>query len=242
MDGIDLDDFYSSGYFLIRANHPGWEQLRTELLPDKLVSLSSCISPRLEVCWGWGADSAPLVLDFGIPQEKLEAFTAWCQGAYADDANMWGMFFSTDGARRFARQFLPGAPDVMLIGAGLSKESPGINPRQPPEGEQFGIEQWIEKQLSLEQGGAPLGFEVVSFSYGTFGHSWLCSGLEQDMHRLFGIRPNHRGLIGTYAEARKVCAWIAEDEMQGRRAEPEPYDVWLLAAYPLDDPLPGAIR
>jgi hypothetical protein len=53
------------------------------------------------------------------------------------------------------------------------------------------------------------------------------------MHELFGIRPNQYGLISTYDEAKKVHDWIAEDNMQGTRAEPYPYDAWLLVSYPL---------
>ena len=80
-----------------------------------------------------------------------------------------------------------------------------------------------------------LGFEIASFAYHDFGHSWLCSGINQDMYQLYGIHPNAYGLIDTAEDARKVYDWIAEDEMQGRRAEPEPYAYWLLVSYPLAD-------
>ena len=66
-----------------------------------------------------------------------------------------------------------------------------------------------------------------------FGHSWLCSGLERDMHERFGIRANNKGLLDSYADAKQVYDWIADDAMQGARAEPEPYALWLLLAYPL---------
>jgi hypothetical protein len=84
----------------------------------------------------------------------------------------------------------------------------------------------------LPTGGNILGFEVTSFHFG-HGHSWLCSGLERDMHELFGIRPNSYGLIDSYEEAKKAYQWIAEDKLQGTRAEPEPYYPWLIVQYPL---------
>gem|GEM_PF-1469357 len=39
MEYIDLEQFVSAGYFLIRAGNPGWEQLKTELLPEMLLSV-----------------------------------------------------------------------------------------------------------------------------------------------------------------------------------------------------------
>lgn len=77
-----------------------------------------------------------------------------------------------------------------------------------------------------------LGFEVVSYWY-QLGHSWLCSGLEREMHQLFGISPNARGFIDTLEQAMQVYEWIAEDEQKGQRAEPEPYYPWLVVEYPL---------
>jgi hypothetical protein len=53
------------------------------------------------------------------------------------------------------------------------------------------------------------------------------------MHDLYGIRPNPYGLIDTFTDAKKVHDWIAEDNLQGTRAEPEPYAPWLLVSYPL---------
>jgi hypothetical protein len=53
------------------------------------------------------------------------------------------------------------------------------------------------------------------------------------MVNLYNIRPNSSGLIDSYDDAKKVYVWIAEDHMQGHRAEPEPYDIWLLISYPL---------
>jgi hypothetical protein len=35
---------------------------------------------------------------------------------------------------------------------------------------------------------------------------------------------------------KRVHNWIAEEDMQGTRGEPEPYDAWLLVDYPLNGP------
>lgn len=77
---------------------------------------------------------------------------------------------------------------------------------------------------------------MVTYSYNDFGDSWLCSNLQHEMYKLFGIRPNQYGLMNSAEDARKIYDWIAEDEMQGRRAEPEPYYFWLLMSYALESP------
>lgn len=230
-----LADYYSGGYFLIRASHPGWEQLKTELLPEKIVSLSTCITPRLGVYWGWKPGDKNAALEFGIPEAKLEDFILWCSTVHQSSIDHPSMFYSVEAVRRFIEQFLQDTSDLYIIGVGLPKDIEAMNWCEEWSKDEvpYGIENRIRQHLSLEEGGTVLGFEVVSFGYNDFGHSWFCSGLARDMHDLFGIRPNGYGLINTYEEARKVYEWIAEDEMRSTRAEPEPYDFWLLVSYPL---------
>ena len=232
---VDLDEYYSGGYFLIRASHPGWEQLKTDLMPDKLISLSTCISPRLGIYWGWKPGDKNAALEFGIPKNKLEDFILWCNEEGLTKVEHPAMFNSLEAARHFIEQFLPDTSDLYMIGVGLPKDIEAVDWREDYSegGVPYGIEKRIRQHIAVEEGGTVLGFEVVSFGYNDFGHSWLCSGLYRDMHDLFGIRPNNYGLINTAEEARKVYDWIAEDEMRGTRAEPEPYDFWLLVSYPL---------
>lgn len=233
MDAINRADYYSGGYFLIRASKPDWPQLQTNLLPDKLVSLSECICPRLFVYWGWTPGDRQAALDFGIPESRVDEFTEWCRKPFEADMAYPSMFYSTEAACRFVRRFLPDRDKLYLIGVGLPQELEADYRRAESGEEKTGVTQQIGEHSPLESGGTVLGFEIVSFSYHDFGDSWLCSGLEREMHRLFHIHPNPYGLIDTYKEAKKVYDWIAEDDMQGRRAEPEPYYPWLLVSYPL---------
>lgn len=230
---IDLGEYYSGGYFLIRADKPDWPQLQTDLLPDKLISLSFCMCPHLQVYWGWNPGDREAALRFGIPENQLDEFVAWCGTEYQSDLDIVSMFYSPDAARRFIRRFLPDTTDLYLIGTGLHKSLEEANWRYPALGEIIGIDKYIEEHHSLEDGGTPLGFDVVSFSYHDLAHSWLCSYLYLEMNRLFGIRPGQFGLIERQEDARRVYEWIAEDEQRGHRAEPEPYDYWLLVSYPL---------
>ena len=117
---IDLSDYYSGGYFLLRADKPDWPQLQTDLLPDKLISLSGHICPRLKVYWGWTPGDRDAAFRFGIPEFKLNEFVEWCQTEYQSDMDIVSMFYSPEAARRFIERFLPDTADLYLIGTGLT--------------------------------------------------------------------------------------------------------------------------
>ena len=241
---IDLNDYVAGGYFVVKYSDYGFA--RSELMPELVVSLSLCMSMKFQVDWGWRKMGPPPKNDLGIPPEKHAAFYAWSSAANADSD---GIYDIAD-ARYAINQFFPDNPDVLLIGIGLHHELvnefsiykpyPAEHPNyvvyeRPGADEQRSTElkgHFVNKRVSLEKDGQPLGFEVISYFY-SWSHSWLCSGLEKNMHELFGIRHNSYGLIDSYTEAKKVYEWIAEDEMQGTRSEPEPYYPWLIVQYPL---------
>jgi hypothetical protein len=252
---IDLADYYSGGYFLIRANKyqlekPGWFQINIQLLPEKVLSLSQCICPSLEVYWSWHPSDREAALKFGVPEEKLDEFVEWCSTYPQPEISPTSMFYSVDAAQRFIDRFLPNTDGLYLIGAGMYQplEAAGWN-RLPSSALKFDIhvdlrlqqaeshienvEDQITQHAQLAAGGIPLGFEVVSYADSNFSHSWLCSGLHKDMKDLFDIQTGQYGLIKTREDAEKVYEWIAEDDQKGHRAEPEPYAYWLLVSYPL---------
>jgi hypothetical protein len=235
MELIDFRHFISAGYFLIQAGNPMWEQLETELLPEKLISLSDCIANKFNVAWGWTTGNKSLALQFGIREALWDEFVIWSQNAYLGDMDIWSMFYSPKAARQITNRFVDVSDNLHLIGVGLPLELEGTNWRElAQDREIYGIEKRIEQRVPMAEGGIPLGFEVASFEYGTFGHSWLCSYLHLEMNKLFGIRPAQYGLMRSEQDARQVYEWIREDEMRGQRAEPAPYDYWLLVEYPLD--------
>lgn len=239
---VDLSDYYSGGYFLIRADKPDWEPLKSPRFPDKLISLSMCICPlRFSVFWGWIPGDREAALKFGIPETKLDESVEWCSTNFQVEIDHPSTFYSLDAARRFVERFVPDTRDLYLIGVGLHKQLKSDILGASGKNEMVWIKKQIEQQAALAKGGISLGFEVVCFGYNDFWDSWLCSGLDRDMEELFGIRPGQFGLIQTREEAQQVYEWIAEDDQQGHRAEPEPYDYWLLVSYPLmtagQDPL-----
>lgn len=234
METVDLRDFYSGGYFLIRAGYPDWPPPFGEFLPTRsLISLSKCICrDRLSVIWAWDPGDRDAALRFGISKTQLDEFVTWCGTAYLESIDMSSMFYSTDAARDFIKRFELNTDNLFIVSAGLPKALHRAWLEE--EADNRGIAKRVKQALPIEKSGEPLGYDVVSYSYTDFAHSWLCSGLERDMNQHFGIRTNARGLIDTYVDAKKVNDWIAEDEGKGIRAEPEPYDFWVIVSYPLE--------
>lgn len=234
METVDLRDFYSGGYFLLRAGRPDWPPPFGEFLPGgNLISLSDCICrKRLSVIWGWNPGNREAALEFGIPETRLVEFVEWCGTDYRESMDLASMFYSPDTARDFIRRFELDTDNLFIIGAGLPKELHRAWLEEEPDNE--GIAKRVKQAVPVENSGEPIGYDVVSYSYHDFAHSWLCSGLEKDMNEMFGIRVNSIGLLDTYASAKKVNDWIAEDDGKGIRAEPEAYDLWLVMSYPLE--------
>jgi hypothetical protein len=232
---IDLSNHYSGGYFLVRADKPDWPQLKSELLPERLVSLSSCICPILKVHWGWKTGNIQSAQEFGIPEDRLDEFVQWCSTEWRTEMDVSSMFYSTDAARRFIRRFLPDTSDLFLIGAGLPREVEEVNWSEEAAGRVDGVEKRIEQHLPMESGGIALGYEVVAYTHTDFDCSWLCSYLHSEAYDLFGIHPNRYGLINDYEQAKRVWKWTDERTRQGKKTRHEPYDFWLLVSYPLKE-------
>lgn len=230
---LDLGDYVLGGYKILKPSNTGFWP--SDLLPEKVVSLSGCICPFLDPSWSWLSHQD--ALDFGVSASKLDAFDRWSRTL--KDSSTYGLFQNMHDAQ-YAMHELLDSKDAMLVGVGIHQSlATDFLTFRPVPGDfdernstaKSALEANVVKQcLPMPAGGSPLGFEVVAF-YGEFSCSWLCSGTEHTMHQEFGIRPGQRGLLTNYADATRVYEWIAEDNMEGKRAEPLPYYPWLLVQY-----------
>lgn len=235
MTAVDRSQFYSGGFFLIRSGHPGWEELDAELVPPKLVSLSDHISPRFNVVWTWIPGDQESALNFGVQATKWDELEMYCLEEFEKQIDLGGVFSARQYAQQFVATFIPDRTDLYLVEIGLPKALEESEWREAATEHQTksSIESQIEQHRPLLPDGTILGFDVVGFEYNNLSCSWICSYIHRDMYKLYGMRPNQYGLLDSFDDAQKVYDWIAEDEMKGTRAEPIPYDFWLLVSHPL---------
>lgn len=235
---IDLADYYSGGYFLIRNNIPGDIERITgkPLLPYPFLSLSRCFCPHVCVGWGWHTGDREAAANFGIPEAMLDEFVQWCRYAFETEIDYPSMFHSLDAARRFVERFIPNTDGLYLIEVGFHHDLAETNwyeGKGYPRYSENGITARIENKPPLADGGTALGFEVICFGHNDFLDSWHCSPpLVKEIHGLFDINPGQFGLLQTRKDAHTVRGWIEQDT-EGRRPEPYPYSYWLLVSHPL---------
>jgi hypothetical protein len=237
---IDLNAYVAGGYFLVRSVTRDADR-SPDLLPERLLSLSRCICPAVEIVWGWNGQEQVHALDFGVPEHKLADLRAWSTSETVDFPNV---FLTLAAARQFAEDFLPEQEHLHLLGIGLPvglindflRHKQTVYDAHLGQSREiiYGVSYMAKQRQPLPPGGQSLGYEVLSYDM-NINCSWLCNGIERDMADQFGICPNQHGLIATHDEALQVYAWIAEDEQRGTRAEPEPYYPWLVVDYPLTE-------
>lgn len=246
MTEIDLRDYVAAGYFITKLSKYGFTPT-PYFQHEQVISLSSCINPWfIEPLWGGNIEKHKLeILWWGIAETKFDALREYSSQMFGKDHHFPNVFLKLSSAQRFIKRFLSNLDDVILLGVGLPKDvvmdflpenSEPVSDANKQDKRQalLGVGLVLSQNEVLKPGGEIMGFEVVSFPYNNFGHSWLCSNLQTDMYELFDINTGKFGLLRTYEDAMKVYEWIAEDKMQGTRAEPEPYYPWLIVQYPVN--------
>jgi hypothetical protein len=227
LSDINLDEYYSAGYFLIRKNkRPDWLGEPAGLVPDELISLESEFCPKFHLSWGWGSNDRTEALQFGIDEAKWDEFEKWCTHFNSYEMEVWSMFHSTDAVRRFMKTFIPESKcaGLTIVGVGLHQSCEAD--WKEPDGTE-GVELRILEHLPLEQGGHILGFEVAGYGYHNFDHSWFSHNHHKGVFEELGIRPGNFGLLPNPDEATRVRDYANEHDQY------EHYEYWLLAAYPL---------
>lgn len=229
MSDINLDDYYSAGYFLIRKNTaPFWLNNPEHLVPKEIISLESEFCPQFNWTWGSDLDRKDDALSFGINETKWSEFEKWCRDHLNKDMHIWTMFYSLTAARLFTHEFIPKSKwdGLMLIGAGLHSSCIAEwmeLPEPPTEGVEFRLQQ----HLAMESGGQFLGFDVASYAHHNFDHTWFSHHHHQGVFKEYGIRPGTLGLLPTPKEAEIACNYTNEHDGYY-------YDYWLLVSYPLE--------
>ncbi len=227
----------AGGYFVTRSTERP-EQMAADLLPARLLSLSGCICDFIPDVWAieWTnvepQDRVAEASKFNVSSSKLQRIVDWTTERLNVGAFGWPcVFFSVHDAREFSGQFLK-TLDLSLLGIALhsdriddflSEEKPGSDLGEP------GIYAAVNRRQVAEPHGTVLGWEILCYEYGGF-HSWLCNGLETEIAKELGIRPNAAGLIDSAGDALKAAEYCGREDVG---AEPGFWAPWLVAEYSL---------
>ena len=237
MDQSCVSQYTSGGYFFAKYADR-FESMSPDLLPTRILSASNCI---VEIPDAWAVEWAKYqdserqeeAATFGIEPEILPQVVTWVTSRLNSEEIGWPVvFYTLETAREFAKKFLPGNEDVVLLGIGLQQEFADVllQEEKPPDNHGIpGVYQALGKGLALEGDGEVLGFEVLGYEWGGF-HSWLCNGLEVGSSREFNIRPNSHGFISNLEDAAKSAEYASRETVG---AEPALWQPWLVIKYPM---------
>ena len=232
-------EYTSGGYFLTkRFRRREW--MSAELVPEYVVSLSPCVTEVFPD--SWFLNEAPnqtnidIAAKMGVQPHRLAELYPWMKRHPPEPANIWPYAFSKlDTASEFAREFLQGAADVLLLGTSLHKEflEALLGEAGPMHDSMFASGPYVSERTEVLRLGLPpaddgnlMGFEVFGDAVKE-SHTLLCTGGEKDVHAEFGIRLNQNGLFGTLRDAHRVAQWAS---FEGH-AEPCLYLPWRLEQY-----------
>ena len=234
-----VDDYVWGGYYICRRGPaPCSRDAPSDLLPEKVVSASTCICKMIPSFWAikWASckrrERRATGAEFGIPREELRRVIRWVTEALAKAQIGWpDVIYSLETARELAGQFLHDTTDIVLFGLGLPRKymSEFVEHSRPHGRHEFpcGLHEAVKKGFDLAPHGQVLGHEVLGFD-GCGFCSWLCDELETDVAREFGIKPNSYGLIETSEEAEKVAEYYSREEVP---SEPLWWLPWIVVQY-----------
>ncbi len=228
----------SGGYFLTKdVRRPN--SVAASLMPSRLLSMSSCICDFVPDVWAveWAdmeaSERAVEALKFGLPATSVDSVVQWTTEHMHTESLGWpSVFFSVNGARAFAKEFLRDAEGLKLLGIGLHEECLEeflSEEKTEPEQGTPGVYSAVDKRQPLEEGGSELGWEVLGYDFGDF-HSWLCNSLENKVAKKCSIKPGERGFIESASDALSAAQFCRK---KGSGAEPGYWAPWLVREYPL---------
>jgi hypothetical protein len=234
-----IEHIVSAGFLLVKSvPRPEW--LSTDLLPEQIVSASTCICPQFPGSYAisWCRDSTESrSTEFdriGLTTDAREEAIRWATAEFGESFGWPGVFYTLDAALNARSRFFAKG-DLVVIALGLPARyrdtfvsqatPPAPEPGFAPQGKS-GYLDMIEKNRTVPQSTVVLGYEPVNVIFGQMDHSWLCNNLEQYAAENLGIKPNPPGLINSLDDAARCCEAIARPDVG---SEPGPWFPWLLA-------------
>jgi hypothetical protein len=246
---LSVDDptagFVSAGYFLTRPVSFDGADGR----PRRIVSLTDDHRARVVPSFalldgppgpwpGWREERRQELLAFlSVDPSRGDEVRSWfLDPVHVEEAD-WD---PGGGARRVAflretaGRFVPPGTDATIVGLSVAAGDVAAVGRAFGEENQHPyVPAWVERRAAPEAGGRALGFEPAPILRETSQRacSWLCEGLDWDqVERETGLRPDGRGLLATYEDARRASDWLSA---QPGLCGGDRWFAWRLDEYPL---------
>lgn len=248
LDPVQRSDYRSGGYVIARRTERAASR-SADLLPERLLSASTCICPRVPDSWAlrWvnitDDERLSAARAFGIGPDQLPAVIDWVTDAMDSGAFGWpNVFLSLTTARAFVHDCLPSVEGLALLGLGLPAAYVATFLREGapggPAARAWGhtgatpgtpaVYAAVREGATLVLGGSVVGFDLLGYDGLAGFHSWLCNGLERLVYQAVHLRPNAVGLLSTLEEAQQALALIAS---AGVGKEPGVWLPWLVLRY-----------
>ena len=231
-----------AGFLLIKSVRRD-EGRSPDLLPDQLLSASSCIGRHfpgtyaISWCQDDAASRAKAFDEIGLTGSLRAEATEWATEQF-DKAFGWvAVIYELAEAIAIRDRFFAGDPDIIVAGLGLPEQyvpafledaaPPPTLPGFAPTGAS-GYFQAVSRNHLVEPNGELLGFELLVTEQGRLDHSWLCSSVEIHCFRELGIRPAANGLLPDLETAERCLAEITNESVG---AEPGLWLPWAIYRY-----------
>lgn len=236
----DDPGWVSAGYFigLRQARSP---YMSADLVPEKVVSGSDCITPRVPNAWAYSEvtyneeERVEHAARFGLDEPGRVRFMAWADAALdSGDIGWRDVFCDVTLARRVRAELLPPNPDIVIFGLALPADL--LEEATTDDFDHGGVYQCLVNGKAPAPGGVEQGYEILGWDMGGF-HSSLCHGLERRYVKELGIELGPHGRPTTLEDARR-CADHTNLDTSG--AEPVLWLPWRFTEYP-DGPSRSAV-
>ncbi|WP_052169425.1 hypothetical protein [Exiguobacterium sp. s168] len=208
-------NYISGGYYLVELKErPSY--IEKKIMPDKVLSLSSCICnihPSIDVFWGdSNVNKLQYMDDWNLSTLDYKELENWIEKNFKKNVFLYPQVFSSVKLAKEIKKKFFDFDNIYIIGIALPEQYVNDfvnfeNSLNKIELDRYGVESLLLKKdrINLENTEF-LGYEILGFEPGMF-HSYLCNGLEKDFNHNFDFSPNKYGFIKTIEESIKYCEY-----------------------------------
>jgi hypothetical protein len=218
-----------SGGFYVTRTIPRPPGLGDVLLPERLITLSSCLTEFLPDLWAldWTSCSTDeriaAVRKLGVSEELLPTLLASATDAFNRDDLGWPCVWQSATAARAALALLNGgSAEFVVLELGVPQDAADMLLAElaPRKGDaESGFLKKLRSASPLNSRSIPLGWEVLGAEDSGSFHSWLCNSIQDAASAKLNVNPGPLGLLAAEHDATAVVELIES----GLGAEPVPW-------------------